>query len=92
MPIFTIETTYRLPVFRHRSYEAETIADACRLAIEDDDWSHEMHDYESAGETYVTGLWQGRDVAIAHRHCRCRLIIARRCSAGPNTSRSCLVL
>ena len=28
MPVFTIETTYRLPVFRQRSYEAETIADA----------------------------------------------------------------
>lgn len=63
MPVFTIETTYRLPVFQHRSYEAETIADACRLAIEDDDWSHEKHDYESAGESCVTGAWQGRDVA-----------------------------
>lgn len=63
MPVFTIETTYRLPVFRQRSYEAETIADACRLAIEDDDWSHEKHDYDSAGETFVTGAWQGRDVA-----------------------------
>lgn len=63
MPIFTVETTYRLPVFRQRSYEAETIAEACRLAIEDDDWSHEKHDYESAGETFITGVWQGRDVA-----------------------------
>lgn len=63
MPVFTIETTYRLPVFRQRSYEAETIADACRLAIEDDDWSHEKHDHESAGETFITGVWQGRDVA-----------------------------
>lgn len=67
MPVFTIETTYRLPVFRQRSYEAETIAGACGLAIEDDDWSHERHDHESAGETFVTGAWQGRDVAYRAR-------------------------
>ncbi len=34
MPRFTIETTYRLPVYRHRTYEAETVEQACRLAIE----------------------------------------------------------
>ena len=31
MPIFTIETTYRLPVYRQRSYEAETLDAACAL-------------------------------------------------------------
>jgi hypothetical protein len=36
MALRTIETTYRLPVFRHKTYEAETLAHACRLAIEDD--------------------------------------------------------
>jgi hypothetical protein len=54
---FTIETTYRLPVFRQRSYEAETLAAACRLAIEDDDWDGQKEDCESSGETYVTGIW-----------------------------------
>lgn len=63
MPAFTIETTYHLPVFRHRTYEAETLAQACRLAIEDDDWSREQRDYESAGETYVSGIWPGADAA-----------------------------
>ncbi len=63
MPHFTIETTYPLPVYRHRSYEADTIEQACRLAIEDDDWSNETRDYESAGETIVTGIWDGADVA-----------------------------
>lgn len=63
MSVFTIETTYRLPVYRHRSYEAETLAEACRLAVEDDDWTHEKHDYDSAGETYVSGAWEGRDSA-----------------------------
>lgn len=63
MPVFTIEATYHLPVYRHRSYDAPTLAEACRLAVEDDDWSHEKHDHDSAGETFITGAWQGRDVA-----------------------------
>jgi hypothetical protein len=65
MPLWTIETTYRLPVYRHKTYEAETLALACRLAIEDDDWHHEKRDYESAGETYVTGIWSGADAAYS---------------------------
>lgn len=63
MTLFTIETTYRLPVYRHRTYEAETFAEACRLAIEDDDWTHERHDFDSAGENYISGAWEGRDNA-----------------------------
>lgn len=59
MATFTIETTYRLPVFRQRSYEADTLAAACRLAIEDDDWEGQKEDYETSGETYVTGAWPG---------------------------------
>jgi len=65
MPIFTIETTYRLPVYRQRSYVAASLAKACRLAIEDDDWDNEKRDYETAGETYVTGAWEGRDTAYS---------------------------
>jgi len=37
MPRFTVETSYRLPVYRQQTYEAATIEQACRLAIEDDD-------------------------------------------------------
>lgn len=59
MPIFTIEATYRIPIYRQRSYEADTLAEACRLAIEDDDWEGQKEDYETAGETYVTGAWAG---------------------------------
>jgi len=65
MPIFTIETTYRLPVHRQRSYEAASLAEACRLAVEDDDWDNKKRDYETAGETYVTGAWEGRDTAYS---------------------------
>ena len=59
MPIFTIEATYRIPIYRQRSYEADTLAEACRLAIEDDDWEGQKEDCETAGETYVTGIWPG---------------------------------
>jgi hypothetical protein len=76
MPIFTIETTYRLPVYRQRSYGAESLDEVCRLAVEDDARDNEKRDYESAGETYVTGVWEGRDTAYSGpsvpvpSHCR----------------------
>src|SRR6266446_1421618 len=63
MSRFTIETTYRLPVYRQRTYEAETLDQACRLAIEDDDWSEQKEDYDCSGDTYVTGPWPREDTA-----------------------------
>lgn len=39
--------------------------EACRLAVDDDDWSTEKRDYESAGETYVTGVWSGENAAYS---------------------------
>jgi hypothetical protein len=59
MTTFTVECTYRIPIYRQRSYHADRLAEACRLAIEDDDWEGQTEDYESAGETYVTGIWLG---------------------------------
>ena len=59
MTTFTIESTYRIPIYRQCCYQAETLAEACRLAIEDDNWEGQKEDYESAGETYVTGAWPG---------------------------------
>ncbi|MBX9825369.1 MAG: hypothetical protein K2Y27_10275 [Xanthobacteraceae bacterium] len=63
MPSFTIETTYHLPVYRHRTYAADTVEQACQLAVEDDDWSDEKRDYESASEAFVCGVWHGLDAA-----------------------------
>jgi len=60
---FTIETTYRLPVYRQRTYHAETLEEACRLALRDDGWDDRREDAESAGETYVTGIWRGAGAA-----------------------------
>jgi hypothetical protein len=65
MPAYTVETTYRVPVYRQRTYEAATPAEACRRAIEDKDWSNDKLDYEAAGETYVTGIWIGADAAYS---------------------------
>lgn len=63
MPKFTTETTYRIPYYRQRAYEAATLEQACRLAVEDEDWSGELPDYECVGPTYVTGIWKGQDTA-----------------------------
>lgn len=63
MPLFTIETTYRLPFYRQHTYDAATVKEACRLAIDDEDWNSAISDHECAGETYVTGIWSGADRA-----------------------------
>lgn len=55
MLIFIIETTYRLPVYRRHHYEADTLEEACRLAIAD--WSQQREDIDGSGDTYVTGIW-----------------------------------
>lgn len=61
MKIFTIESSHHLPIYRHKAIEAETVEEACQRAIEDDDWSTGKSDHDSVGETYVSGIWLGRD-------------------------------
>jgi hypothetical protein len=63
MPTFTIETTYRVPNYRLRTHSADSVEEACRLAIDDENWSDAIPDFETAGETYVTGAWQGENAA-----------------------------
>ena len=63
MPDFTIETTYHLPMFRHRTYAAETLEAACRAAIEDDNWEISEKDQDSSPEIHVTGVWEGTHAA-----------------------------
>lgn len=65
MPDYTVEVTYHLPVYRQHSYSAETPAQACRLAIEDDIWSDAKEDVDTSGETHVTGIWEGADAAYS---------------------------
>lgn len=59
MPLYTIETTYQLPVYRQRSYEAPTAEAACVMAIGDEGWGDGKEDVETSGQTYVTGIWEG---------------------------------
>ena len=63
MPDYTIETMYHLPVYRRRTYRAATVVQACRLAVEDEDWAAGSLDHDSAEETFVTGIWDGADAA-----------------------------
>lgn len=63
MPDFTIETTYHLPVFRHRTYAAETLEAACRTAMDDDNWDIAEKDYDSSGPVHITGIWDGTHAA-----------------------------
>jgi hypothetical protein len=65
MPDFTIETTYYLPVFRHRTYEGDTLDEACRAAIEDDSWDIAEKDVDSSGAIHITGIWDGAHAAYA---------------------------
>ena len=67
MPDFTIETTYHLPVFRRRTYAAETLDAACRAAIEDDSWDIAEKDFDSSDPVHVTGIWDGAHAAYAGR-------------------------
>jgi len=67
MPTFTIETTYRLPIYRQRNYDAETLDEACALAIADEGWDDEKSDVETSGDTYVTGAWDGCNAAYRGR-------------------------
>ena len=63
MPRYTIETVRHLIARRHRTYRAATVAEACRQAVEDKDWSAETLDREHAGEPFVAGIWKVADVA-----------------------------
>ncbi|CAK7262222.1 MULTISPECIES: hypothetical protein [unclassified Shinella] len=65
MKTYTIETTYRVPNYRQRTHSADTVEDACRLGIADEDWTGALPDFETAGETYVTGAWEGADAAYS---------------------------
>ncbi|WP_349963143.1 hypothetical protein [Rhizobium sp. ZPR3] len=65
MPDFTIETTYHLPVFRHRTYAADTLDAACLAAIDDDSWDIAEKDFDSSGPVHITGIWDGTHAAYA---------------------------
>lgn len=64
MSRFVIETTYHLPVYRQRVYDAASLEEACRLAVEDEGWEDEETDIDTSGETFVTGVWENAESAF----------------------------
>jgi len=50
MPELTIETTYRIPNFRQRNHRAGTVEEACRRAVDNDDWSCEIPDSNASAK------------------------------------------
>lgn len=65
MPIYTVETTYHLPVYRQRNYVGDTPEAVCRLAIDDDGWEDGEEDVDTSGVIYVTDAWEGEDTAYS---------------------------
>ncbi len=55
---FRIETTRFLAQTRLRVRAASTLAEACRVAVTDADWSGATIHDDGAGETHVTGIWR----------------------------------
>lgn len=65
MPVYTIETTYTLPMFRHGTYIADTPEAACKAALGDDNWESSKKNYDTSGEIHITGIWEGDNSAHA---------------------------
>lgn len=59
MPVFMVETTYKLPVYRERVYEASSPEHACLRAVLDTNWEDEKADIEASERTFVSGVWEG---------------------------------
>ena len=60
---FVIETTYHLPVYRQRLYEAASVEEACSLAVADEGWEDENTAVETSGETFVNRIWENTERA-----------------------------
>jgi hypothetical protein len=61
MPKYTVEKTYLLPVFVHLTVEAESAAEAAKLAMSDDNWDASKNDYDSCRPEFVSGIWAGEE-------------------------------
>lgn len=59
MPKFTLEHTYLVPHYRHRTVETATLAEAMAIVEADNDWDDQHTDYDASGPEYFTGAWKG---------------------------------
>jgi hypothetical protein len=53
---YVIERQYLLPIYQHLIIEAGSAEEACRKAIEHDDWEDAKEDGDGARETTITAL------------------------------------
>src|SRR5271155_3171400 len=53
---YAIERQYLLPVYQHLVIAADSVADACRRAVEHDDWETGKEDYDNARATTITAI------------------------------------
>ncbi|MCZ7497242.1 hypothetical protein G6M78_16015 [Agrobacterium tumefaciens] len=49
-------------MYRRRPYSAETMEQACIIAPGDEGWDGAREAVDDSGETYVSGVWQGKTV------------------------------
>jgi len=55
---YVVERQYLLPVYQHLVIEADSAAEACRKAIDHDDWESAKEDGDGARKTTITALRQ----------------------------------
>ncbi len=53
MPKYVIERQYLLPVYQRLLIEADTVEEACRKAVDHDDWKDAVEDGDGARETTI---------------------------------------
>jgi hypothetical protein len=53
---YVIERQYLLPVYQHLVIAADSVADACRQAVEHDDWESAKEDCDGARPTTITAI------------------------------------
>lgn len=50
---YVIERAYTLPIYQQLVIEADTLAEACQKAIEDDDWESAKEDTDGAEDIII---------------------------------------
>lgn len=61
MPDFTIEIGFTIPIHRFRNYHAASIEEACRTALEDENWAEQKEAFQESGPTMIFGVREGQD-------------------------------
>lgn len=90
MAKFTVEATYHLPIYRQQTYDADTLEEARQLAVEDDDWSDQKEDRDSAARPMSPARGRAMTLPTRSRRLRSHRDSVRRSSVRPSISKPCL--